>query len=240
MTAPSVHKIATFRQLLGQSLSFYRDNIKRILQLVLVGVATILPFVVAFFTMANQTTGALVLLPAVVLFLVGMGIVTIALYVLVGQQHSNRGIIGLLGVSLSKILPLLWVGALTVLVTMAGFLLFVIPGILCMVWFAFSYQVVIFENKRGVRAITQSWDYVDGYWWAVVGRSLLFFLTLMAVGLLLGLVGSVPWAPLQSLVGAVNGFLNVFIIMPITAFFHYYLYRSLVEAHQLKAKTESV
>ncbi len=66
--------------------------------------------------------------------------------------------------------PLLWVGILLGLIFWGGMIMFIIPGVMMMVWFSFSGFTFVIEGKRGLNALLQSREYVRGYWWALFGR----------------------------------------------------------------------
>lgn len=108
------------------------------------------------------------------------------------------------------IFPLIWVGLLTGFIISGGFLLFVIPGIIFIVWFFFAQFIVISEDVRGMGALLKSREYVRGEWFDVALRLLLVW----AASLLLGMV------PLA-------GPLLTIVFLPYLMIFHYRLYRDL-------------
>ena len=75
----------------------------------------------------------------------------------------------------------LWLAILTGLVVMGGTMLFVIPGIIFTLWFIFPAWILVFEGLKGRDALLKSKFYVQGYWWAIFGRQLLFSLLVAAV-----------------------------------------------------------
>lgn len=95
-----------------------------------------------------------------------------------------------------KIIPLLWVSILSGLVIFAGTLLFVIPGILFAVWFAFASVVNILEGTKGREALSESKKLVEGKWWSVFWRfiatyfvfGVLFYLAVIVIMVLIGLL----------------------------------------------------
>lgn len=85
----------------------------------------------------------------------------------------------------SKYWSFLLVSSLTGLVFGIGFLLFIVPGIIFVVWFAFSIYTVICEDKRGFKALSRSKQLVKGRWWSVAKRVfaiiiIVFFLSMCA------------------------------------------------------------
>ena len=84
----------------------------------------------------------------------------------------------------SIILPLLWVGLLTGFIIGGGFMLFVIPGIIFMVWFFFAQFILVKEDVRGMSAILKSREYVRGEWFNVALRLLLIWVATILVGII--------------------------------------------------------
>ena len=62
---------------------------------------------------------------------------------------------------------------LTMLIIEGGSLLFIIPGIIFTVWYAFTVYEVIFDNKTGTSALSASKQLVMGRWWATAVRLVL-------------------------------------------------------------------
>ncbi len=75
------------------------------------------------------------------------------------------------------------VGLWTGLAITGGFILLIIPGIICAVWFVFSSFVFVNENISGTDALRQSKKYVVGRWWAVFGRLITLWVTLWIVSM---------------------------------------------------------
>jgi len=64
----------------------------------------------------------------------------------------------------------LWLFFICTLITAGGYLLFIIPGILMSVWFAFSFYILVDEDERGLAAMIKSREYVRGHWVGVLWR----------------------------------------------------------------------
>lgn len=77
-----------------------------------------------------------------------------------------------------------WLLTVMFFVVMGGFMLFVVPGIIYSVWFAFSYFILIDEEHKGIRAMIRSREYVRGLWWPVLGRLLIPMLLLIPFGII--------------------------------------------------------
>lgn len=72
-----------------------------------------------------------------------------------------------------KVLSLLWVGILTTMVVVAGFLLLIIPGIYMGIALMVVVPVLMVEDIRGFKALRRSRDLVRGRWWPVFGLVIL-------------------------------------------------------------------
>ena len=74
------------------------------------------------------------------------------------------------------------------LATVAGLILFIIPGIYIGVRLAVSIEALVVEGRRGTEAMGRSWGLVGGHWWHA-------FFTLLVAFLLTGIVNAVITAP---------------------------------------------
>jgi hypothetical protein len=73
----------------------------------------------------------------------------------------------------------LLVSVLVGLATIAGLILFIIPGIWIGVRLAVSVEALVVEGRRGTQAMGRSWELVGGHWWHAFGA-------LVVAGLLTG------------------------------------------------------
>jgi hypothetical protein len=81
--------------------------------------------------------------------------------------------------------PAVLIAALNLFVLFGGFLIFIIPGILFIVWVAFANYALVLDGKHGLDALLTSKEYVKGYWWETFGRGLLLFVLFFVVMLVL-------------------------------------------------------
>ena len=75
----------------------------------------------------------------------------------------------------------IWVYFLSVIIIAGGFLLFIIPGVLFSIWFSLAIFVLVFEERKGFKALFRSKHLVKGKFWGVLLRFLV-------LGLIIGLV----------------------------------------------------
>lgn len=85
--------------------------------------------------------------------------------------------------ALGRIGPLIWTWFLVVLAIMGGLILFIIPGILCMIWFALATQVVVLEPESGFGALQRSKALMRGN----AGKWFVLMILLAAIGFGIGI-----------------------------------------------------
>ncbi len=84
--------------------------------------------------------------------------------------------------------PSIWVHVLIFLVIFGGLILFIIPGVIAMMYILLVYVLLIANNERGLNALVKSTKMISGVWWAVTLRILLLVLVL---GIALGIAEAV-------------------------------------------------
>lgn len=68
-------------------------------------------------------------------------------------------------ISLSVLGSFAWVGILQALTVAGGLLLFVVPGLIFLVWFGFATQAILIDGKKGINALSASRDLAKGRFW---------------------------------------------------------------------------
>lgn len=66
--------------------------------------------------------------------------------------------------------PVIYTSLLSALIIIGGSLLFLVPGVVFSIWYAFVFYSVIFENKKGIEALRDSKTLVIGRWFAILWR----------------------------------------------------------------------
>lgn len=190
--SPSTPQIATSTSLLkaseilGQAWGLYQQRLVTFLGIML------LPMLVLCGSVALVVGGAvfyrtnifvsqsitevapfLGLIAAVVLVnIVSQSWANVALLYAIKDSRENLGIIKAYSQAWNKIIPYWWVAFLGGIITLGGFIAFVIPGILFALWFSFASIVLVVEDLRGMDALRKSREYVTGRVWALLGRLL--------------------------------------------------------------------
>jgi hypothetical protein len=123
-----------------------------------------------------------------------------------------------------------------VVVSLGGYLLFVIPGIVAGIYVMFAMYTYYFEGKKGMDALVLSAWYVRGLWWDIFARKIFLALIVLFASLVfMGVVGTVTLA-LGFGFGVFSFLFNLFlfmIVVPFSLTFSYLLYKDAksVKAH---------
>lgn len=182
--------------LLSEAWALFLDRITTFLGIMLVpmlAVALGLGGVFALGYLGPQLAGtAGIALPIILFALFMILLVVIQLWgqvaLIIAVKDRAEGV----GISLAfkrggkLILPYLWVSILSGFITMGGFILLVVPGIIFAIWFSLALCVLVAENERGMNALLKSKEYVRGIWGGVFWR----LLSIMVVSMLVALVAS--------------------------------------------------
>jgi hypothetical protein len=108
--------------------------------------------------------------------LVQAALLRAAAQVLVGQEVSVGGSVSW---GLAHLWPVIWVSLAVGVATAAGYVLLLVPGIILSGCFVVAVPAVVVEGRRGLDAMSRSWELVKGHWWHA-------FLTSLVAGLILG------------------------------------------------------
>jgi membrane-anchored glycerophosphoryl diester phosphodiesterase (GDPDase) len=152
-------------------------------------------------TWAVGVAGLVTALVALVMFLVLTGAITRAVAAEVAGEDPSLEQSYRFG--FHRIWSVLLVSVLVGLATVAGLILFIIPGIYVGVRLAVSIEALVVEGRRGTQAMGRSWELVGGHWWHAFGTLLVAWLIIGVVNSLITLpFGEAGWF-LQGLVAAV-------------------------------------
>ena len=121
-----------------------------------------------------------------------------------------------------KIISFAWVSILVSFITLGGSMLFIIPGIIFSIWFAFSTYVLVSEDLRGMNALFRSKQLVDGYWWKVLWRFIVMGLIVIAIFILPFLISILLFSG-SSAISASPAMLVHFGVLAITPLFAFLL-----------------
>jgi hypothetical protein len=133
--------------------------------------------------------------------------------------------------------PALWLGLLAFAITMGGFFMLIIPGIMVGVWLLFGSFALVLEGKRGIRAVSRSREYTRGYWWPIFGRYLLLSIIIVGVSVVLHVIIADIGG---RTIGDIENYLFSFMLAPLQLAFIYELYKNILRVKPAVAEDTSV
>ncbi len=228
------------REILNEAWSLYKLRFKIFLGVALIpSLILILLFalfvILGFFSLGLKSTILNYLLIVVFVFIFIIAIFLqfwgrAALIYAIKDSGENIGIKESFRRGKGKIYQVFIVSLLSGLITMGGFLLFGIPGIIFLVWFTFAMFVVIEEDLKGMNVLLKCREYVRGYWWKVFWRNLYIGGIVMAIGLVFKIFESMfsflNLPALENLISLVN-VIVVVILAPLTTIYQYLVYKNI-------------
>jgi len=116
-----------------------------------------------------------------------------------------------------------WIVFLAGIITLVGFVLLIIPGIIVAIWFSFATYVFIMEGDRGWQALKKSKEYVRGRWWAIFSR----FVFIAAIAIVLTIALDAAFQAIQFDIG--SNLIHLFVGPFITSYV-FLLYLALKDA----------
>lgn len=191
-----MEKLLSIPDLFKKSFEIYKPRIWTMVLLGLVswvssivifaifGAAGFITFVIGKNALPFNLLTTLVVLVGTLLAIIVSLWVNVALIYAVKEENAKSSAKDLLMMVRSRMVSYYWVAFLNALVVLAGFILFIIPGIIFSVWFCFSQYAFVFEGSTGGKALGRSRDLVKGYWWPVLGRILI----LAAISILISFI----------------------------------------------------
>ena len=192
-------------EIIKSSWDLYKKNWKHftayvlllILPSLLLGALTAGLSVLSFIYFSNNTILNVALLLAVIAAALVFGLwISNGLAQAIKTRLSNQELPtfrSMLGSTSHLIWPVIFTSLLTSLIILGGVLLFVIPGIIFMVWYSFTYYIVVFDGQRGANALRASKSLVIGRWWQMVWRMIVPIFLFNLIGWIISVLISLPF-----------------------------------------------
>lgn len=152
-------------QILVQSIKFYKANWRALLPYVAI------PVTVSLITLLLKNLVALDIFFTILSSLVGF-FSTIAF--LLALKDPQQSVPKVYRQSLHLAWPFAWTTLLVGLVSLGGYILLIVPGIILTILLSFATFSLIFEDQRGIKALIRSWHLVSGNKLSVFWRILFF------------------------------------------------------------------
>lgn len=111
----------------------------------------------------------------------------VALLFSIKEREARIGIRDSFARGWSKIISYFWISILVGFITVIGFLLFIIPGIIFSIWFSLATYVLVAEGSTGRRALSRSKQLVSGFWWKVLWRFLVIGIIALIISFIISL-----------------------------------------------------
>lgn len=238
--SPSKATLSSVGELLKQSIEIYKQGFKKFLTLQFIPFVSALALfiVIGVWMMVNLFFKSVLnpLMVNIIFGFLGLIVLLFAIYISLLSQIAflmmlknfdfSKKIKDLFAESRPHLLNFVGIFLLVGLICLAGLVLFIVPGLLFIVWYSFAIYVYIFEGIKGWAALKKSKGLVKGYWWPVAWR----LLVLMLISLLI----SVPAeffpndSATQNLYNLIASIVK-FLISPIFVIYPYLIYKNLVK-----------
>lgn len=150
-------------------------------------------------------------------YLIFSFVVNFALILHTHQIDQNLSIKELLKTAYKKVWGGIWVNTLIGFIILAGYFLFIVPGIIWSIKYSLALYVYLIENKKGMAALKRSAELVKGYWWAILKRYLIWFYAVMGGMLAMMFIPGLNF---------LANFLTI-ILTPLGVIYSYNIYRNL-------------
>jgi hypothetical protein len=164
----------TALEIIQQSWNIYEENFKKLLKITLWGflitsISTGLVYIVDIFYKGNTW------IETILGFLAGLPQLLVALWMTITLIGIADALLEKKGFDVKKsmragfkfFVPAVIVSLAVALAEAVGFILFIIPGIIFSVWFAFSVYETILEKKKPIDAMKESKKLSAERWWIV-------------------------------------------------------------------------
>ena len=254
-------KLPGFLSLLSESVKFYKKHAKSFILLSLWPFTIVVVISILQHSFLPQeglafVIGGLVLsiILSVVQFFIQTLMYPVALIENIQTADSDIGYStkNTYSKSMRLVLPLLFILILSSLIVITGFTLLIIPGIILAVYFTFCVYALVIDGKRGLKALTTSYYYIQYDWWDVVLRIFLLalipviFSGIVFVLLFLGLIllnGGFDYSAIMGMTHSVSAsfsgslgyylviyvwqFVYLAVFLPISAIYLYQIYKRL-------------
>jgi len=208
-TAPTPFVLPKPKKLFTEAWALFKNNWKYLVRMCVIGMLfmclAMLPAILILVIGGASNVG--------ILFIIGIILLLIPVYVGLWFMVSFVRAVALLvdeGKTLTTkeffsaqnrpfIWKYFWLRILVGIIVFAGFILFIVPGVIFATWFSFASFVLIFEGTKITEALTRSKSYVKGRTGAVLWRwiyvglvQILFFIGLaIIVAIIPGTAGEI-------------------------------------------------
>ncbi len=214
--------LGSIGSLFGDAWKFYKERWSVLVEIVLLPTLV----VVLGVTIIGLNLGSLARAVGGLIVFVGWVAFIYVVLPVIYSIHNATGVDASYKATIGWFWPYVWVVILELFAVMGASVMLIIPGIWLGVALSFAGYLFVIEGRRGVDALRQSKDYVKGYWWAVVGRTLLLALIYIVAAIVIRIpVALFAGNMISGLVSAVM----VLFFVPFSLIYNYLILKNLRE-----------
>jgi hypothetical protein len=213
----SLHSVSS---LWSDTWASYKKNWAVLVEIALLPtLVTVLGYIFLYLGFPFSIIGGIIVFAGWIIFMFSVLPIVYSIHNATGVDASYRATLGLFW-------PFVWVIVIEICAVMGGMFMLIIPGLWLAFALSFMSYIFVTEHRRGLDALRQSKDYVEGYWWAVVGRGLLLCLFYVIAAMIV----QVPVVALfgKTFSTIVSMAMALFFI-PFSAIYHYLIFQNLRE-----------
>jgi len=242
-SAPKNESISGVGELFRNSWEYYKDHSLNLILLALISLLGFIPLMLVGILgskILEQMTISNILL-VIVMAILFLAVLLFGVYVAISAE---AGIMVYLKTIYQKGVPKVWeafnvarkkyiisylgAGIVYGVLVILWSLLFIVPGIIFLVFYLFGTWVVVFKDKKALSSLEKSVELIRGYWWAVTGRLLLLYVIIYFVIFVLNAV--IQHDPLAGIITQIFSFL----IGPFVVFYFYIIFTDLLKIKKVK------
>lgn len=146
-------------------------------------------------------------------------------------QNKNSNLVKIFIQSTKKLFPFLILNLLSNLVILAGLFLFIVPGIIFMIWFSLAFWIFIDQDIRGNNALILSKKYMKGN----IGYSFKKMTLIILLSIVPLLIILIFYKENFILSWSIASILSV-LINPLTAIYSYFIYKIIKDSQTAELK----
>jgi hypothetical protein len=214
----------------------YRMNFKKMMLLMLFGLIGIVPYAALFAIStifpaplaAYQSAIAIIMFVAYLFCLYWFISTWLGFLILI--RNPEKKIMDVFNEGRKLVWGDLAIGMVSALFIGLWSLLFVVPGIIFMVFYSFAVFAFIYDGYRRSAALKRSRELVSGNWWPVFARLVIGIVIILAFGIIFGLIYNLSHSPLiYYIFEPIYYFITLFFFSPLFAIYLALTYKDLVE-----------
>lgn len=210
--------LRSVESLFRETWAFYKERWQVLVEIALLPtLVTALGYVLANIGFPFSIIGGIVIFVGWIIFM-------FSVLPIIFSIHHGAGVDASYKATLGWFWPFVWLTILEVLAIVGASFMLIIPGIWMAFTLSFMAYVFVIERRHGLDALRQSKDYIKGYWWAVVGRSLLLCLLYVIAAMII----EVPFVVIGgNTTGNIVSMALALFFIPFAMIYHYFIFKNL-------------